>query len=117
MKTCCQNAYKFSYEIHVVYFDPAQRDLARATASVLADFANNSVCVVQKDDLSREGLGNVNVYLPLDLDLDSLAGGIGPADGYGSFPCMEARTVERAPEQLNVLTEVAGFRSFELPEY
>jgi len=80
-------------EIQVVFFDDVHREHAREVGRTLTDLSNNPVCIMKETASRKEGLGELNVYLPADLDTDRLAGG--PNSGRSGYigACQERRNV------------------------
>ncbi|MAK60934.1 MAG: hypothetical protein CMK09_08145 [Ponticaulis sp.] len=96
-----------SSEIQIVYFDPALRALALQTGSILQEYANNRVCITHGDSARKQGLGELNVYLPARLDLDRLAGG--PGDQRPTITaCQEVRDRNTAPSTAPLTAETSA---------
>lgn len=97
-------------ELQVLYFKPDFELRARQIAAVIGEFSSNPVCILQEIEWRKEGLGDVNIYLPSDLNLDELAGGPFAERRSAIGPCREERTVEDnwLDRQTSVLTEVGS---------
>lgn len=94
-------------ELQVLYFKPDLEVRAREIAAVIGEFSSNPVCIRQEIEWRKEGLGDVNIYLPSNLNLDELAGGPVAETRSAIGRCREERTVEDnwLDRQTNVLTE------------
>lgn len=81
-------------EVQILYFEPALRERAQTIAQVIGEYTANPVCLTLETDWRKEGLGDVNVYLPSELNLDELAGGPGANNAHAIGMCQERRDVE-----------------------
>lgn len=81
-------------EIQILYFDPEMRDRAIGIAQVVGEYASNPVCLTHETDWRKEGLGDVNIYVPSELNLDELAGGPRSGNWQDISMCQERRDIE-----------------------